>query len=148
MPLRTRGITGVIWSMLTVTSKPGFLSLRWRHNERDGQRSIVGTTVCSGADQRKHQSSASLAFGRGINRWPVNSPRKGPVTRRMFPFDDVIMFYRYWIRIELLMDLGGQSLRWLTCQLIISGINLSSGHKKYQLIFHWQLERVFETNSF
>ena len=41
--------------------------------------------------QRKHQSSASLAFVRWIHRWPVNSPHKGPVTRKMFPFDDVIM---------------------------------------------------------
>ena len=53
--------------------------------------SIVYSTVCSGADQRKHQSSASLAFVRGIHRSPVNSPHKGPVTRKMFPFDDVIM---------------------------------------------------------
>ena len=41
--------------------------------------------------QRKHQSSASLAFVRRIHRRPVNSPHKGPVTRKMFPFDDVIM---------------------------------------------------------
>ena len=39
----------------------------------------------------KSQSSASLDFVRGIHRWPVNSPHKGPVTRKMFPFDDVIM---------------------------------------------------------
>ena len=54
---------------------------------------IVYSTVYSGANQRKHQSSASLAFVWGIHRWPVNSPRKGPVTRKMFPFDDVIMDY-------------------------------------------------------
>ena len=52
---------------------------------------IVYSTVYSGTDQRKHQSSASLAFVRGIHRGPVNSPHKGPVTRKMFPFDDVIM---------------------------------------------------------
>ena len=52
---------------------------------------IVYSTVYSGADQRKHQSSASLAFVRGIHRWPVNSPHKGPVTRNIFLFDDVIM---------------------------------------------------------
>ena len=52
---------------------------------------LVYSTVCSGADQRKHQSSASLAFVRGIHRWPVNFPHKGPVTRKMFPFDDVIL---------------------------------------------------------
>ena len=53
--------------------------------------SIVCSLVCSGADQRKHQSSASLAFVRGIHRSPMDSPHKGPVTRKMFPFDDVIM---------------------------------------------------------
>ena len=52
---------------------------------------VVYSTVYSGADQRKHQSSASLAFVRGIHRGPVNSPHKWPVTRKMFPFDDVIM---------------------------------------------------------
>ena len=26
-----------------------------------------------------------------IHRWPVNFPHKGPVTRKKFPFDDVIM---------------------------------------------------------
>ena len=51
----------------------------------------VYSTVYSGADQRKHQSSASLAFVRRIHQWPVNSPHKWPVTRKMFPFDDVIM---------------------------------------------------------
>ena len=53
---------------------------------------IVYSAVYSGADQRKHQSSVSLAFVRGIHRGPVNSPHKWPVTRNMFPFDDVIMF--------------------------------------------------------
>ena len=52
---------------------------------------IVYSTVYSGADQRKHQSSALLAFVLGVHRGPVNSPHKWPVTRKMFPFDDVIM---------------------------------------------------------
>ena len=52
---------------------------------------IVYLSVYSGADQRIHLSPASLAFVRGIHRWPVNSSHKGPVTRKMFPFDDVIM---------------------------------------------------------
>ena len=53
---------------------------------------IVYSTVYLGADQRKYQSSAWLAFVRGIHRWPVNSPHKQSVMRKMFPFDDVIMW--------------------------------------------------------
>ena len=52
---------------------------------------VVYSIVYSGAHQRKHQSSASLTFVQGIHRGPVNSPHKWPVTRKMFPFDDVIM---------------------------------------------------------
>ena len=52
---------------------------------------IVYSTVYSDADQWKHQSSASLAFAWGIHRGLVNSPHKCAVTRKMFPFDDVIM---------------------------------------------------------
>ena len=52
---------------------------------------IVYSTIYSGADQRKHQSSAQQAFVRGIRPWPTNSPQKGPVTRKIFPFNGVIM---------------------------------------------------------
>ena len=71
------------------------LSLQWRHNECDGV-----------SDQQPHdcllnrlftrrwkKTSTSLAFVRGIHRWPLNSPHKGPVTRKMFPFDDVIIMH-------------------------------------------------------
>ena len=68
---------------------------------------IVYSTVYSDADQRKHQSSASLAFVRGIHRGPVNSPHKGPVLRKMFPFDDVIMFRH----IHLVAYLGSIGVR-------------------------------------
>ena len=53
--------------------------------------SIVCSAVCSEADQRQHQSSASPAFARVTHRWPVNSPHKGSVTGKMLPFDDIIM---------------------------------------------------------
>ena len=65
--------------------------------------SIVFSAVCSGFDQRKHQSSALLAFVRGIHRWLVDSPHKGTVTRKMFPFDDVIMLCEIYL-------LGWQSI--------------------------------------
>ena len=53
---------------------------------------IVYSTVYSDADHREHQCSASLAFVRGIHRGLVNSPHKVPVTRKVFPFDYIIMF--------------------------------------------------------
>ena len=56
---------------------------------------IVYLNVYSGVDQRKHQSSTSLAFERGIYWWPVISLHKWPVMRKMFPFDDVIMTCAY-----------------------------------------------------
>ena len=52
---------------------------------------IACWAVCSGANQRNHQSSASPSFVRKIYRWPVDSPRKWPVMQKMFPFDDVTM---------------------------------------------------------
>ena len=67
--------------------------------------SMVSSTVCSGADQRKQQSSASLAFMRGIHWWPMNSPHKGPVTRKMFPLDDVIMVHNPVLH-DTLWDMG------------------------------------------
>ena len=56
---------------------------------------IVYSIVCSGTDLRKYQSSTLLAFVSGIHRWPVNSPHKGLIMQKMFPFDDVIMD-RWW----------------------------------------------------
>ena len=63
--------------------------LQLRHNERDGvsnhQLTIVYSTVYS---RRRSKRTSKL---RVTGRWPVNSPHKGQVTRKMFPFDDVIM---------------------------------------------------------
>ena len=71
------------------------MSLQWRHMATMASQinsvTVVYAIVRTDADQRKYQSSASLAFVRGIHRWPVNSPHKVPVTRKKFPFDDVIM---------------------------------------------------------
>ena len=74
--------------------------LQWRHNELDG----VSNHRCLDyflnrffrRKSKKHQSSASLAFVRGIHRWPVNSPHKGSVTLKIFPFDDVVMISPQW----------------------------------------------------
>ena len=68
-------------------------TLQWRHNERlkSPASRLFTQPFIQSTYQREHQSSASLAFVRGIHRWLVNFPHKGPVTRKMFPFDDVIM---------------------------------------------------------
>ena len=71
-------------------------TLQWRHNDRDcisnhWRLDYLLNHLCLGTDQRKHQSSASLAFVRAIHQWPVNSLHKGPIMWKMFPLDDVIM---------------------------------------------------------
>ena len=71
------------------------LTLRWRHNGCDGLSNHQPHDCLHNRlfrrRSKKTASSASLAFVRGIHRGPVNSPHKWPVTRKMFPFDDVIM---------------------------------------------------------
>ena len=54
---------------------------------------IVYLSVYSDADQGKHQRSAPLAFVRGVHRWPVNSPHKGPVTRIFFSIVVVVTLF-------------------------------------------------------
>ena len=68
---------------------------RWRLKSPASR--LFTQLLIQGADQRKHQSSASLAYARVIHRWPVISPNKWSVTRKMLPFDDVIMLYEYSI---------------------------------------------------
>ena len=78
--------------------------------------SSVCSTVGSGADQRKHQSSASLSFARGIHRWPVNSSHKWPVAQKIFPFDDVIMvmntYISYISTIKKVMFGWNKNIKW------------------------------------
>ena len=69
------------------------IPLHWRHNGIDV---VSNHQPCDcllnrlfRRRSRKHQRSASLAFVRGIGRWPVNTPHNEPVTRKMFPYDDV-----------------------------------------------------------
>ena len=110
----------------------------------------VYSTVYSGADQRKHQSSASLASVRGIHRWPVNSPHKGPLSRKILPIDDVIMCIvcmRTCVRCTIRLV----KLCWQKVKIILSmrrsctnfsGISLVAitiapwAHGKYDLVYH------------
>ena len=77
---------------------------------------IVYSSVNSGAEERKQQSSASLAFVRGIHRWPVTSLHKGPIMWKLFPFDDVIMV---WVAIKGHCNVTTSSLVILTMYLTI-----------------------------
>ena len=80
---------------------------------------IVCSTVYSGADQRKHQSSASLAFGRWIHQWPVKSPHRWPVTRKMLPFDDISWDNSWLLHVTLwhgnAVRITGPLWGWSTC---------------------------------
>ena len=83
------------WNLVYHTELPISIALQWRHNERNG----VSNDRCPDVllnhlfrhKSTKHKRSASLAFVMGIHRSPVNSAHNGPVTRKMFPFDDVII---------------------------------------------------------
>ena len=82
----------------------------------------VYSIVHSDAGQRVHQSPASLAFVRGIHRGPVNSPHKWPVTRKMFPFDDVIMWLT--LKVTKALQLYGCYNLWVGVwkQLVLWGL--------------------------
>ena len=96
----------------------------------------------SGVDQRKHQSSASLAFMRGIHQWPVNSPHRWPVTRKRFPFDDVIMIFHnaihQWVQISnFLIYFRVITQHWVddlvSSEIILKDIDKSSATKKQSI---------------
>ena len=85
---------------------------------------IVYSTVHSGADQRKHQSSVSLAYVQGIHRWPVNSQHKWPVTRKMFPFDHVIMSHGKNLLMTVIQQQGMFDPKWRTNKFLVVFIDL------------------------
>ena len=91
---------------------------------------IVYSTVYLGADKRKHQSSASLPFVRGIHRWPHN----GPVTQKMFPFDDVTM-QLYWLTLPKIFFelplLGPFSISYLESSNLVSHLASSSNPSEF-----------------
>ena len=78
-----------------MTTSGSHSSLSWRHNERDDasyHRRLH--RLLSRYFRRRSKKTSKLrgtSLCAGIHRWPVNSPHKRPVTRKMFPFDDVIM---------------------------------------------------------
>ena len=94
---------------------------------------IVYSTVYSVQIKEKKQSSASLAFVRGILRWPVNSPHKWPVTRQMFPFDDVI---------KLTQTVPCRPLAIIRTSSAIS-VETKCENVNVPEIFTWRVENIF-----
>ena len=92
---------------------------------------VVNSTVYTDADQRKHQSSASLAFVGVIHRWPMNSPHKWPVARKMFPFDDVIVT-------AMASQITSLSIVYL---IVYSGTDIRKHQSSASLAFVWGIHR-------
>ena len=70
------------------------ITLQWRHNERDGV-----------SNHLPHDCLLNRLCRRTST---VNSPHKGPVTQKMFPFDDVNITHNYWSQMKLWKEcLGG-----------------------------------------
>ena len=85
-----------------------YTTLQWRHNEGDGasnHQCFHCLLKCLFRHRSKEKPKlCGTALCGGIHRWPVNSPHKGPVTRKRFPFDDVIMNCTLWTRLMLISD--------------------------------------------
>ena len=64
---------------------------------------------------------------RGIHRWPVDSPHKGPVTQKMFPFDGFLMWYLYDCQVLNYFTHTGQSYFASTVKLYIPSIHRCMG---------------------
>ena len=79
-----------VWDEI-IHSFPNFKALRWSHNGRDSVSNHQPHDYLLNRLFRRRSKKTSLAFVCGIHRGPVNSLHKWPVTRKMFPFDDVIM---------------------------------------------------------
>ena len=102
---------------------------------------IVCSTVYSGADQRKQQSSASLAFVQRIHRWPVNCPHKWPVARKMLPFDDLI------IDSDILSGIQIVTVGCLTVLLILSWKS-SDLHDAFKSISLFKIAKLSTKSAF
>ena len=75
-------------------------SLRWRHNGRVGvSNHQPNDCVLKRLFRRRSKKTSKLRVtGLCARNSPGTGefPHKWPVTRKMFPFDDVIMFFRKW----------------------------------------------------
>ena len=106
---------------------------------------IVYSTVYSDVDRRKHQISTSLAFVRGIHRAPVHSPHKWPVTRKMFPFDDVIM--QTWSDTRMILLCCGCQYHIISLGLMYIVCRENEGAHYLVYSCEWPLFAIFVNND-
>ena len=100
------------WHIVNITSRSCLIdknmpvyvkhqSLRWRHNGHgcvsNHQPHHCLPNRLFGCRSKKASKLRVTGLCAGNSPGPVNSPHKGPVTRKVFPFDDVIMATRYWL---------------------------------------------------
>ena len=85
----------LLFTDMTAAAYIRVISLRWRHNDRDGVSNHQPHGCLLNCLFRRRSKITSKLRVTGLcvgnSPGPVNSPHKGPVTRIMFPFDDVIM---------------------------------------------------------
>ena len=85
----------ILWVSSLTKTMPRYTTLRWRHNERDSvSNHQPHGCLLDGLLRRRSKKTSKLRVTGlcvGNSPKPVNSPHKGPVTQKMFPFDDVIM---------------------------------------------------------
>ena len=99
-------------------------SLRWRQNGRDSVSNHQPHDCLFNRLLRPRSKKTSKIRVTGLcvgnSPGPVNSPHKGPVTRKIFPFDDVIMLMRC---------LSRKKNGWLVLISRILGQFFGDGHK-------------------
>ena len=131
-----------IWYLLVCK----FRSLRWRHNDHSGvsnhQPHGCLLNRLFRCKSKKHQSSASLAFVREIHRGPVNFPHKWPVTRKMFPFDDVIMMNTFMSVVNYIASDG-----LAFCARKFTGVVMETGQRFANRRNKWKNNCVYFSNT-
>ena len=106
LTLKVLNKCGVIRDIF-ISIKKIFMALHWRHNDHSGvSNHQPHDCLLNRLFRRRSKKTSKLrvtVLCAGNSPGPVNSPHKGPVTRKMFPFDDVIMdicFCIVWSRIH------------------------------------------------
>ena len=101
-----------------------WITLHWRHNDHDGvsnhqPHGCLLTRLLRGRSKKTSKLRVTGLCG-GNSPGSVNSPHKGPVTRKMFPFDDVIINWMHSSRKQDLVSLS-------------RGLNASDGETSWHI---------------